>query len=124
MVITSQSSPLVDYYLAKIENITEKIFLHQLFQQEISREKHRNYCLDNESVKVEMSHMKPIVEFCDGQYQFKVPFIMYTDFESLLGPIQEPSKNRSGPWTTAINNHIPSGWCVIASLLTESFKIL
>ena len=84
----------------------------QGFQQEISRDKHRNYCSDNESVKVEMPHKKPIVEFCDGQYQFKVPFAMYADFESLLEPIQEPSKNPSGPWTTAINNHIPSSWCV------------
>ena len=84
----------------------------QGFQQEISRDKHRNYCLDNESVKVEMPHKKPIVEFCDGQYQFKVPFAMYADFESLLEPIEEPGKNPSGPWTTVTNNHIPSGWCV------------
>ena len=70
------------------------------------------YCLDNESVKVEMPHNRPIVEFCDGQYQFKVPFIMYADFESLLEPIQGSSKNPSGPWTAVTNNHIPSGWCV------------
>ena len=47
---------------------------------------------------------------------------MYADFESLLEPIgrspgpcgaiQESSQDPSGPWTTAINNHIPSGWCV------------
>ena len=37
---------------------------------------------------------------------------MYADFESLLEPIQGFSKDPSGPWTTAINNHIPSGWCV------------
>ena len=81
----------------------------QEFQQDISRDKHSNYCLDNESVKVEMPRKKPIVEFCDGQYQLKVSFAMYADFESLLEPIQEPSKIPSGPWTTAINNHIPSG---------------
>ena len=69
----------------------------QGFQQEISRDEHMRYCLDNETVKVEMPHKKPIVEFCNGQYQFKVPFIMYADFESLLEPIQEPSKDPSGP---------------------------
>ena len=84
----------------------------QGFHQKIPRDEHMRYCLDNESVKVEIPHKKPIVEFCDGQYQFKVPFIMYADFESLLEPIQEPSKNPSGPWTTVTNNHIPSGWCV------------
>ena len=70
------------------------------------------YCLDTESVKVEMPDKHPIVKFCDGQYQFQVPFVMYADFESLLEPIQGVSKNPSGPWTTEINNPIPSGWCV------------
>ena len=81
----------------------------QGFHQKIPTDEHMRYCLDNESAKVEMPHKKPIVEFCNGQYQFKVPFIMYADFESLLEPIQEPSKNPSGPWTTVTNNHIPSG---------------
>ena len=84
----------------------------QGFHQKIPRDEHMRYYLDNESVKVEMSHKKPIVEFCDGQYQFKVPFIMYSDFESLLEPIQGSNKNPSGPWATVTNNHIPSGWCV------------
>ena len=59
-----------------------------------------------------MPYKQSRVEFCDGQYQFKVPFAMYSDFESLLEPNQEPSKDPSGPWTTGINNHVPSGWCV------------
>ena len=84
----------------------------QGLQQEISRDKHRNYCLDNESVKVEMPHKQSRIEFCDGQYQFKVPFAMYAYFESLLKPVQGSSKDPSGPWTTVTNNHIPSGWCV------------
>ena len=29
------------------------------------------------------------VQFYDGQNQFKVPFMMYADFEVLLEPIQE-----------------------------------
>ena len=37
---------------------------------------------------------------------------MYADFESLLEPIQEPSKDPSGPSTTITNNRIPSGWCI------------
>ena len=56
----------------------------QGFQREISRDKHRDYCLNNELVKVEMPHKKPTVEFCDGQYQFKVTFVMYADFEILV----------------------------------------
>ena len=81
------------------------------FHQEISRDEHRNYCLDNEAVKVEMPYKQPRVEFCDGQYQFKVPFIIYVDVESILEPIQGPGLNPTGPWTTGTSNHIPSGWC-------------
>ena len=69
----------------------------QRFHQKFPRDEHMQYCLNNESVKVEMPHKCPIVEFCDGQYQFKVPFIMYADFESLLEPIQGSSKGPSEP---------------------------
>ena len=52
------------------------------------------------------------VEFLDGQLQFRVPFMMYTDFESILEPIQGPSPDPSQPYGKNSNNHIPSGWCV------------
>ena len=87
--------------------------MHELFTrkpQEISTDQHKNYCLGNESVKVVMPNKQSIVEFSDGQYQYKVPFAMYADFESLLEPIQGPSKDPSGPWTTITNNHVPSSW--------------
>ena len=60
----------------------------QGFKEESSRDKHLDYCINNESVKVEMPHKNPIVQYSDGQFQFKVPFIMYADFESILEPIQ------------------------------------
>ena len=90
----------------------------QGFQQEISRDKHR---IDNESVKVEMPHKKPIVEFCDGQYQFKVPFAMYADFESLF---RNPAKIRVDLGQLQQIIIFPPVGVFIASLLTESFKIL
>ena len=31
-----------------------------------------------------MPHKRPKVEYSDRQFQFKVPFIMYADFESIL----------------------------------------
>ena len=38
----------------------------QGFKEESSKDEHMRYCLDNETVKVEMPHKKPIVEFCNG----------------------------------------------------------
>ena len=80
--------------------------------KESSRDKHLDYCINNESVKVEMPHKKPIVQHSDGQFQFKVPFIMYADFESILEPIQGPENNPRISSMRGINNHVPSGWCV------------
>ena len=56
----------------------------QGFTQESSIDQHQVYCEDNESVRVEMPKQGSTVEFKDGQNQFRVPFIMYADFESIL----------------------------------------
>ena len=53
----------------------------QGFNEESSIDEHLDCCINNESVKVEMPHRNPIVQYSDGQFQFKVPFIIYADFE-------------------------------------------
>ena len=62
------------------------------------------------------------LKFHDGQYQFKVPFMLYADFESILKPVDERYRDRMNamkterkckvPYTEKINTHVPSGWCV------------
>ena len=47
-----------------------------------------------------------------SQYQFKVPFIMYTDFESILEPIQGPGNYLRISSTGGVNVQMPSGWCI------------
>ena len=58
----------------------------QGFSLEISRNKHYEYFKDNEAVRIEMPKEGSFVEFHDGQNQFKVPFVMYVDFEAILTP--------------------------------------
>ena len=91
------------------------IFL-QGFGLEESRDKHLEYCLDNEAVKVEMPPENLFVEFHDGQYQFKVPYAMYADFESILQPMEETIINPEGSYTKDIRKHIPSGFCIYSKL--------
>ena len=87
--------------------------MHELLTRvERSSDEHLNYCINNESVKVEMPHKNPIVQYSTGQFQFKVPSVMYADFESILEPIQGPENDPSISSTRGINNHVPSGWCV------------
>ena len=85
----------------------------QGFMQESSRDQHQVYCEDNESVRVEMPKQGSTIEFKDGQNQFRVPFVMYADFESILEPMDpvEPG-SPSQPYTNKVNQHTPSGWCV------------
>ena len=84
----------------------------QGFKEEKSRNKHIGYCKDNESVRIEMPHRRPIVEYSDGQFQFKVLFIMYADFESICEPIQGPGNNPRTLTTRGVNVHTPSGRCI------------
>ena len=87
----------------------------QGFTQESSRDQHQVYCEDNESVRVEMPKQGSTIEFKDGQNQFKVPFTMYADFDSILepmGPQGSGSPNPNQPYTNEVNQHTPFGWCV------------
>ena len=71
----------------------------QGFHSELSRDKHYEYCKDNEAVKIEMPKLGSFVEFHDGQNQFKVLFTMYADFEAILRPVHGPSPNPNEPYT-------------------------
>ena len=87
----------------------------QGFMQESSRDQHQVYWEDHESVRVEMPKQGSTVQFKDGQNQFRVAFIMYADFESILepmDPVEPESLNPSQPYTNEVNQHMPSGWCV------------
>ena len=84
----------------------------QCFSQELSSDEHYSYCIDNETVRVEMPNKGTTIEFYNGQNQFKVSFMMYADFEAILAPIQGPNPDQSEAYTTKVNWHIPSGWRV------------
>ena len=66
----------------------------QRFTLKSSRDQHYSYCIDNETVRVEMPSKGSTIELYDGQNQFKVPFMMYAGFESILMPIQGPRSKR------------------------------
>ena len=84
----------------------------QEFIEESSIDEHLDYCINNETVKVIVPHKNPRVQYSDGQFKFKVPFIMYADFESIIEPIQGPGNNPMISSTRGVNNHVPFGWCI------------
>ena len=93
------------------------------FRKASARDKHYEYCISNGYVKFKMpSEKEKWLKFHDGQYQFKVPFMLYADFESILKPVDEQYRYRMNTMKTErkgkasyiekINTHVPSGWCV------------
>ena len=62
------------------------------------------------------------LKFHDGQYRFKVPFVLYADFESILKLVDEKYREKMNIMKTdgkgktlhteQTNTHVPYGWCV------------
>ena len=93
------------------------------FRKASARDKHFEYRGSNGHVKVNMpTEKEKWLKFHDGQYQFKVPFMLYSDFESVLKLVDERYGDRTNTmnterkgnasFTEKINTHVPSGWCV------------
>ena len=88
-----------------------------------ARYKHYEYCSRNGYVKVKMLFRKEkLLKFHNGQNQFKVLFMLYAEFESILKPVDEQYREKMNqmksyrrvkkPYTEKINTHVVSGWCV------------
>ena len=92
------------------------------FTTESARNKHYEYCSGNGEVKIKMpKENEKWLQYHDGQQQFKVPFMLYADFESILKPMDERYKDKmnqlkrertGNSYTEKVNRHVPSGWCV------------
>ena len=93
------------------------------FQTASARDKHYEYCSSSGHVKVNMpTEEQKWSKFYNGQYQFKVPFMLYVDFESILKPVDDRHRDKmntmkagtkgKAQYTEKINTHVLSGWCV------------
>ena len=83
--------------------------MHKLFEwflDGVRKNKHYEYCSSNGHAKVNMlSEKERWLKFYYGQHQFKILFMLYTDFESIFKRVAEP-------YTGKINARVPSIWCV------------
>ena len=88
-----------------------------------ARDKLYEYCSSNGFVKVKIpTEKEKWLTFHDEQYQFKVPYMLYADLESISKPVDERYKDRmntmkterkgKASYTEKIDTHLPSGWCV------------
>ena len=81
------------------------------FKSPDSLDKHKEYCYNNESVKISMPPPNTFLRFKNFRYSEKAPFVIYADFESLIKPIDncDPNPNRS--YTKKYQKHEPISFC-------------
>ena len=96
------------------------------FRTASARDKHYEYCSSSGHIRVNMpTEEQKWLKFHNGQYQFKVPFMLYVDFESILKPADERYRDKmntvkagtkgtksKAQYTEKINTHVLPGWCV------------
>ena len=74
----------------------------------------------NLKIQLEIPTRNPVVKYRDGQYQFKVSFVIYVDFESILIPLSGAANNPEMSSTRGINVHTPSGWRIYSKFAYDS----
>ena len=73
-----------------------------------SKDKHYEYCSSNGHVKVKMpTEEEKWLKFHGGQYQFKVPFMLYADFESIVKSVDERYRERMNRMTAGRKGKAP-----------------
>ena len=99
--------------LSKLNGKTKArvLLLHELLQRfsyRVRRDKHYGYCSSNGHVKVNMPNEKEKwLKFHDRQYQFKVPFMLYADFESILKPVDERYRDKMNTMKAERKTKVP-----------------
>ena len=99
--------------LSKLNGKTKArvLLLHELLQRfsyRVRRDKHYGYCSSNGHVKINMPNEKEKwLKFHDRQYQFKVPFMLYADFESILKPVDERYRDKMNTMKAERKTKVP-----------------
>ena len=73
-------------------------------------EKHKEYCDEEESIKINMPKPDTFIKFKNFLHGERAPFVIYADFESILKPLEtcEPDPNKS--YTLKYQKHEPASF--------------
>ena len=83
-------------------------------------EKHKEYCSEEESIKINMPKPDTYIKFKNYLYSERAPFAIYADFESILKPLDtcEPDPNKS--YTHKYQKHEPLSFVYYFKSFNES----
>ena len=85
-----------------------------------SLDRHKEYCYNNECVKINMPPQGTYLRFKNFLYSEKAPFAIYADFECLIKPLDncDPDPNKS--YTNKYQKHEPSSISYYIKSFNES----
>ena len=90
------------------------------FDEEEKLEKHKEYCSEEESIKINMPSPDTYIKFKNFLYSERAPFAIYADFESIVKPLDtcEPDPNKS--YTLKYQKHEPVSFVYYIKSFNES----
>ena len=72
---------------------------------------HEEYCLKNQTIRIEMPEKGSFISFIHHNRSIKVPFVVYADFEAFTEEIPISEQNEKFSFTQKYQKHKPSGFC-------------
>ena len=90
------------------------------FDEEEKLEKHKEYCSEEESIKINMPSPDTYIKFKNFLHSERAPFAIYADFESIVKPLDtcEPDPNKS--YTLKYQKHEPVSFVYYIKSFNES----
>ena len=81
---------------------------------------HKEYCYENESVKINMPPSGTFLRFKNFLHSEKAPFAVYADFESLIKPMDNCNPDANKSYTKKYQKHEPVSFCYYIKSFNES----
>ena len=83
-------------------------------------EKHKEYCSEEESIKINMPPPETYIKFKNFLYSERAPFAIYADFESILKPINSCEPDPKKSYTHKYQKHEPVSFVYYIKSFNES----
>ena len=82
--------------------------------------KHKKYCSENESIKINMPSPETYLKFKNFLYSERAPFVIYADFECYNKPIHTNTPDPNKSYTKKLTKHEPASFVYYIKSFNEN----
>ena len=83
-------------------------------------DKHKEYCSENESIKINMPPPETYLKFKNFLYSERAPFVIYADFECYNKPIHTNTPDPNKSYTKKLTKHEPASFVYYIKSFNEN----